>query len=136
MKTINQFQEWCAGACQELGDPCLATGLIFARYLPTVENYEGPDIAAAYEAGDRLMLYFAPDAAVQVAISTEGPKGSAERLLAFGMEKIAPGLWALVPSLNLPNLVHAFVVLYDVSDPAPWESRIILTDNFRIQTEV
>ena len=28
--------------------------------------------------------------------------------------------------MNLPGLFHAFVAIYDVPDPAPWERRVVL----------
>jgi hypothetical protein len=49
----------------------------------------------------------------------------AQVLAAFGIIEIVPGLWHLTPSLNLPGVLHMFVVVYDVPSPAPWERRII-----------
>jgi hypothetical protein len=37
------------------------------------------------------------------------------------MERIVPGVWALNPSLNIPGVIHVFVLLYGVPNPAPWE---------------
>jgi hypothetical protein len=125
MKTIDEFQEWCAGARAELGDPSLATGIIFARYLPTLGACDGADIAATYEESSHLILYLVPDGVIRLAISIDGPEANAGQLLVFGVEAIAPGLWTLFPSVNLPDFVHAFVVLYDVPEPAPWDRRII-----------
>jgi hypothetical protein len=52
-------------------------------------------------------------------------------LVKFGSERVIPGVWALNPSLNVPGLIHAFVVLYDVPDPAPWEveKRIVVVSH-------
>jgi hypothetical protein len=40
----------------------------------------------------------------------------------FGMMKIGPGTWKVIPSLNVPRVLHAFVVLCNVPEPAPWEA--------------
>jgi hypothetical protein len=40
----------------------------------------------------------------------------------FGSRKIGPGTWAVTPSLNIPEVIHAFLVLCGVPEPAPWES--------------
>lgn len=46
-----------------------------------------------------------------------------------GPSRSAPGIWCLSPSLNVPGLVHAFVVLYGVPDPAPFDKRILVVTN-------
>ena len=49
-----------------------------------------------------------------------------DELVEFGVDRIAPGLWVLNPSLNIPGVLHAFIALYDVPNPAPWEGGLIL----------
>lgn len=44
----------------------------------------------------------------------------------FGAMQVTPGVWWLTPSLNAEGVIHAFLVLYGVQDPAPWERRILL----------
>jgi hypothetical protein len=39
----------------------------------------------------------------------------------FGSRKIGPGTWVVTPSLNVPEMIHAFLVLCGVPEPAPWE---------------
>ena len=47
------------------------------------------------------------------------PDGSSVQT--FGMEKLGPGTWGLNPSVNIPELIHAFVILCEVPEPAPWK---------------
>jgi hypothetical protein len=49
-----------------------------------------------------------------------------ETLQAFGARKFTGGAWALEPSLNLPGILHGFVVLTGVPDPPPWKRRVVL----------
>lgn len=47
-------------------------------------------------------------------------------LTKYGAELVTKGVWAISPSLNAEGVIHAFLVLYDVPDPAPWERGIAL----------
>jgi hypothetical protein len=47
-------------------------------------------------------------------------------LTAFGIVKLGRGVWVLNPSLNIPGELHAYVILRNVPDPAPWEKPRIL----------
>jgi len=40
----------------------------------------------------------------------------------WGLRKLGPGVWALDPSIHQPGVLHAYVVLQGVPDPAPFES--------------
>jgi hypothetical protein len=39
----------------------------------------------------------------------------------WGLIKIGPRTWQVNPSIQQPGLVHAYLVLCDVPEPAPWE---------------
>jgi hypothetical protein len=39
----------------------------------------------------------------------------------FGLSQLGPGTWRVVPSVNIPGQIHAFVILCGVPDPAPWD---------------
>jgi hypothetical protein len=38
----------------------------------------------------------------------------------YGLERLGPGVWKLSPSLWAPGALHAFIVLRDVPEPAPF----------------
>ena len=40
-------------------------------------------------------------------------------MIAWGMRRLGPGVWALNPSIRQTGL-HAFVILCDVPEPPPW----------------
>lgn len=44
-----------------------------------------------------------------------------EQIMAYGATRIVPGVWVLEPSLNVEELIHGFVLIHGVPDPAPWE---------------
>lgn len=130
MRTQAELLEWCGGAEREFGDPAAVIGQIFVRYQPTAYPRTG-DITAVYNHRlSRLSidLFGAEnglDSVFPVALHVDGPEFTDDSLVAFGVSEIAPGLWSLTPSLNVPELLHVFVVLYAVPEPAPWESRIL-----------
>ena len=47
--------------------------------------------------------------------------GPREKPTAWGMQKLGEGVWALEPSLVIPDVFHAFVTIINVPSPAPWE---------------
>lgn len=125
MKTIAELQEWCAAVEDEFGDAAEAVGLLFARFqqcAPTGTGIE-QDVVISWD-GEQLVLELF--GGVPLRLDMNGPRLSLQNDLdAFGVYQVAPGLWHLTPSLNLPGVLHMFVVLYDVPSPAPWERQII-----------
>lgn len=125
MKTLTEIQEWCAGAEEEFGDPAEPICQIFARYVSDLSHYHGDEIVCGMEK-DELVLWL-PQLPVPFSILTGKPDISRDgELMAFGAEMISSGVWALTPSLNMPGVIHAFVVLYNVPTPVPWEQLIVL----------
>jgi hypothetical protein len=127
MKTFREIDEWCEGAAKEFGNPSLACGQAFLRYVEKAERYRGEDLVFATD-GMRitLMLGFV-DFPVEIPISEDGPEVNAfGEAVSFGAELVAPGLWSLTPSLNIPGLIHVFIALYAVPTPAPWEKSLIV----------
>lgn len=51
----------------------------------------------------------------------QNPDGS---MRLFGIRKIGPRTWKVIPSVNMPQIVHAFVVLCNVPEPPPWETAV------------
>lgn len=120
MKTIEELRDWVTGVEQAFGDPSAATGLLFARYQALPAPSE--DIVARYDGELRLLASWE----IPIALDPGGYVMRDEELVAFGVEQVMPGLWHLIPSLNIPEVLHVFVVLYDVPTPAPWERKLIL----------
>lgn len=111
----------------QLGDPSAATGQIFARFVRERPTEPYTDIIAFYEK-DAIFLSIELGHVFPLEINLDGPlvNQSLGTLEAFGIDKICPGVWNLTPSFNVPEAIHAFVTIYGVPDPAPWESSIIL----------
>lgn len=134
MKTIREVEQWCAGAEMQFGDPAIPVGQVFARYVADTDLYMGDDVVVdlllsftkvplkPYGLHIRLWPRQRKPCGVEIEIAMDGPKFALGQLLTFGVRPVAPGLWYLYPSLNLPGQIHAFVVLYDVPTPAPWDS--------------
>jgi hypothetical protein len=136
MKTVGELLEWCEGAEREFGDPSIPVGLMFVRYGEAsdlgidqrIDQILGdPDRLIVAEFAREELLLDLLGTAVPLKLSSDGMQIENDQLMAFGVEKITRGVWALTPSLNLQGILHAFVVVYDVPTPAPWERLIILT---------
>ncbi len=48
-----------------------------------------------------------------------GDATSPHGMIAWGMRRLGPGVWALSPSIKQTGL-HAFVILCNVPEPPPW----------------
>jgi hypothetical protein len=121
MKTFTEVSDWIIGAAERFGDPARPVCQIFARYVADVAGYRGEDLVFG---GAGLALWLTPEQSFPLAIARRGPAcvNGIGQLTAFAAQPIAPGLWALSPSFNVPGVIHAFIVLYDVPNPAPWEA--------------
>lgn len=127
MRSCEQLEAWCAGAAAQFGDPSAPVCQIFARW----KDYPVPrcddDIACGIQDGE-FVIFLGPEfprIAPRVILGEPLIRRDGG-LEAFGAELVAPGVWALDPSLNIEGVIHAFVVLCGVPDPAPWERRILL----------
>jgi hypothetical protein len=117
------------------GDPAAGTCLMFVPWMPAVltENNKPVDYVAAWDAGTGVMLLDFVDGqqrrALPLEISMEPPllrRVLEGAMVRYQARKICNGIWALNPSLNIPEMMHGYVVLHGVPDPAPWEKRIVL----------
>jgi len=117
MKTVKELHEWRVGAVREFGDPSIPVTPMFVR-LQTIDC-RSEEITAKF---DRGILFVNAFADIPLVIDVDGPQIEDGCLRAFGIVQVVPGLWFLTPSLNLPDMFHAFIVLYDVPSPAPWEA--------------
>jgi len=125
MKTFTEVADWCIRSAEEFGDPSLPVCQLFARYVADVAGYRGDELVCS--AG--LTLWLAPEMPIPLAISRNGASpcvNALGELTAFAAQQVVPGIWFLTPSLNIPGVIHAFLVLYDVPDPAPWMGRIVI----------
>lgn len=132
MRTFEQLGEWCAGAAEELGDPADACTQSFFRWQEDLANYRGEELACGMIDGQFTLLLQAQQGRVPLPIRLgeaemvrQGPHAE---LVSYGAQLIAPGVWAVDPSLFIEGVVHTFVVLYYVPVPAPWgeQPRILL----------
>lgn len=129
MKTTREVEAWCDGAAERFGDPSIPVCQLFVRFL--AGGLPGEDIVATPTVNDRELALWLPQLPFPVALEFSQDRRShikaSGELMAFGWEQIIPGVFALTPSLNLTFVIHAFIVLYDVPNPVPWEkSRIAL----------
>lgn len=118
MKTISKVNAWRDGATKRFGDPAVPVCQLFVtcRRAYADQLYCSLDGDASRE----VTLWLGPHHPLKVAIAGTKPRYVNGAVEAFGAEKIVPGVWSLHPSFNVPGLIHAFVVLYDVPEPAPW----------------
>lgn len=126
MKTVDQLMDWCAGALEQFGDPCEPVCQMFFRWQTPGTWQRSSELSCGVVDG-KPTLWLGPIGALPLEISSDGHTLHADGTLAsFGAEQISAGVWALFPSLNVRDLVHGFVVLYGVPDPAPWERLIVV----------
>jgi hypothetical protein len=120
MKTFPEVADWIIGAAERFGDPSAVVCQLFVRYLPDVAAYRGDELVCG---GASLALWLSPELSIPLAISRNGCAplvNAVGELTAFAAHQVCAGVWFLTPSLNVPGTIHAFIVLYDVPDPAPW----------------
>jgi hypothetical protein len=120
VKTFEELSRWESGARQLYVDPTIPVGLAFFRYIKSVDGYRGQELVFNVSSRRHLSLWLSPN--YPVTITFDGPHSTirGNKLISFGIEPIASGLWRLNPSLNLQGHIHVFVVLYGVPAPAPW----------------
>lgn len=130
MKLLAEVEQWIAAATERFGDPALATGNVFARYVPRLPQMPPADVIVTYEQ-ESLLITLEPGTVWPIKVDVDGLliDEHTGQLVAFGLDKISDGLWTLSPSLKIPGVIHAFVTLYDVPVVAPWESRIIVVQS-------
>lgn len=141
MKTISEVQRWCQGALIEYGDPSIPVGQIFAQFVRLkplqLRNHPSADLITDYWNTEHIELRLDEEEWLPMPIDVSGPRIDQEgRLETFGIEMIMPGFWTLVPSLNLPGILHCFVHIYDVGAAAPWERRIVTPAEFAMEARL
>lgn len=60
---------------------------------------------------------------ITIGVNPGGPCiGPTERPERYGVRRLGSGVWTLEPTLVVPDVMHAFVTITNVPDPAPWEN--------------
>lgn len=134
MKTSEQLASWRIGAKRKFGDSSLPVCQCFFAWKEfggPGHKFMSPGLEAYYERACRqyagaVVLRLFPDTEIDIPVRTGEPEVDDLGVVAFGAEEITPGVWALRPSLNMPGFLHAFVVLYGVPNPPPWERRLVV----------
>lgn len=127
MKTFQELEQWCTGAAEQFGDPSVPVCQLFLRWQDSLEALSGEDLVCSMRATDLLLQLGSGLPPLPMPICTGKPQFAPDgELTAYGAERITTGIWSITPSLNAVGFVHAFLVLYDVPEPAPWERRIVL----------
>jgi hypothetical protein len=126
LKTIEDVADWCEGVHEELGDPALAVCQLFFRWIDVPRLYAGNDLVCGLEDGS-VILRLARGGFVALPVeSGDAVMDLSGQVKSFGAIEICPGVWSVEPSLNVPGLFHAFIALYGVPAPAPWEQLIVI----------
>jgi hypothetical protein len=135
MRTFTEVEDWLEGAEAEFGDPSIPVCQLFVRYIDAAQiaNYRGEELVVG---GANPVLWLTQEIAVPISIVVHENPGlgtassycvnAAGELTAFAAVPVVKGVWFLEPSLHVLGLIHAFVVFYDVPEPAPWERKIII----------
>jgi hypothetical protein len=118
MTTIEEVGKWIRGAGQRFGDASVPVCQLFFRWTHPLQRYSGEMLACGMIDG-KLHLHFDKRQTLMLPIISGAPL--MDPFVAYGAERITKGVWSISPSLNLPSLLHGFVVLYEVPVVAPWE---------------
>lgn len=133
MKTFAEVAEWYAGATERYGDAATPVCQCFFRWTNALRATRSAGIASDADEdlvcgvlhGD-VVLVLGPTFPTLPLPLRMGEPEVVDGVVTFGVDRVATGLWEVRPSLNYEGLIHAFVVLVDVPDPAPWEHRIVI----------
>jgi hypothetical protein len=128
MKTFEAVLEWMEGSAAAFLDPAMPVCQLFFRWVDDLAACRGDELICGLQGNDVAIILHPLHAGIALPVQSGEAEfneehGSVEK---FGAVKIAPGLWALAPSVNIPGVIHAFVVLYGVPEPAPWERLIVM----------
>lgn len=128
LRTVGDVVAWLRATAEQaeydlLGrDPICQVFLRFLGFASVPDQRSPQAPLACYFDGQGLVLCLGEDLRVPAPVSPRGPVISGVGdLAAFGATEVCPGVWALEPSLHMPGLFHAFVVVFD-TDSAPWSS--------------
>jgi hypothetical protein len=125
MTTFTEVEEWIRGAADVYGDPSNAVCQVFLRWRDVLPATLGSDLLVYAVTGqpDLLMLVLSDQMPPLPLPVRNGPPEiiDGDQLITYGAHRITDGVWAIDPSLNVEGVIHAFVVLHGVPEPAPWD---------------
>jgi hypothetical protein len=123
-----ELREFLEGYMDETGgDPAEIVCQVLVPWHPDITQLR--DVRPEYKHREKVLLldFTHTDVVLPVPISESGEPVIFDGVIeAYSLRKACAGVWALAPSLLVPDLVHCYIVFHGVPDPAPWESRIIL----------
>jgi hypothetical protein len=136
--TRDELERFLGDVEKATGDPADATCLLFVRWRD--ETVCPPDMVASWDTAAGAVLLECVDAqstrVIPLDVSTLAASTSGGALTTFHIRSVSPGVWALAPSLNIPGVIHAYVVLHGVPDPAPWERLVLLASEARLDERI
>ena len=122
---LDELTQYLEGARARFGDPAKPVFLLAVNFSPITKLQNG-DVRAQYNPAISSLTLDFGGSLLTIEISPDGAIFEKDKLLAFHIRKLCSGIWAISPSLNMPGILHAFLVLHNVPEPAPWERMIFL----------
>ena len=126
MRTSTELVDWCVGAAAEFGDPSIPVCQLFFRWQRGVEHRTSDELVCGFVDGRLQLVIDGCDFVFPISVHSGDPEITDEGDVTYGATRITSGVYALTPSLNAVGILHAFIVLYDAPEPAPWDQRIVL----------
>lgn len=108
---------WCLGAAEEFGDPSIPVCQLFLKWAEALVLHRGNELSAGMMEGDLFIMLDKRIGPVQIPLDR------------YEFQRATAGVYAMSPSLNIPGLIHGYVVLYDVPEQGlvpPWEKLVVL----------
>ncbi len=126
---LEEATAWQIAVHTALGDPAQRTALLclpWMREFPPLAGGYGASFIGHRDGRGVFEIHGFAQEAIPITFDTKGMNVEDGELADFGIEKLDHGTWAFSPSMNVPGLIHGFVVIHGVPHPAPWESLIVV----------
>jgi hypothetical protein len=121
MTTVDELQRWCEGSELQFGSASAAICQLYFRWVDSLLDNRGTELVCGM-LNREVHLHFADwTSPLPFPLLTDTVK-----LDAYCAHRVTKGIYSVMPSLNMPDILHAFITLYDVPEPAPWERRIVI----------
>ena len=131
MRTFAEVADWCLGAYGAYGDASVPVCQLFFRWHHNLRDLRGEDLACGIVEGmvaGEIVLVCGPGLPpFPLSVRAGEPEVTDDEVITYGAVRVVEGVWAITPSLNVVGVIHGFVVVYGVPDPAPWERLIVLS---------
>jgi hypothetical protein len=131
VKFWRDVEEWQISAAEHFDDPSIPVCQFFFRWredlAAVIEHKAWADEIVCGMIDGELVLWLGPNMpSFPMPVRLGALEVENGELKTYGLDQITKGAWAMDPSLNAEGVIHGFIVLHGVPDPAPWEQRIIL----------